>query len=305
MSGRWKEVARLTFRGPRYDQRALDLAALGKLATFQRLISETAKALWRANNPDRARLPQHFEKRVGICLRTICDGSTVAPLEVLVDESEHGILPGAETPEIDGAVDLAQEVFDAVEREAPLPERLPRSLIADYAKFGEELSPENSFEFCRPGKAPSRVKPEHGRRLLGFQDAPHETRVEMIGEVLEADVRQKRFQLWTDDGNKVPVNFADEHETQVTTALKEHRSVRIRVKGIGEVSSSGRTTMIRQVEELAIQPVGEVAYDRSARPIEDVLAEIAAGVDEAEWQKVPTDLSEHHDRYLYGTKEQS
>jgi hypothetical protein len=301
MDGRWKEVARLTFRGPRYDQRALDLAALGKLASFQRLISETAKALWRANNPDRTRLPHHFEERISVCLRTICDGSTVAPLEVLIDESAQGILAGAETPEIDGAVELAQEVFDAVDREAPLPERLPRSLIADYAKFGEELSPEDSFEFCRPGKTPSPVKPEHGKRLSGFQDDPHETRVDMTGEVLEADVRQKRFQLWTDERTKVPVSFAEKHETQVTTALKEHRSVRIRVKGIAKVSPSGEITKIEQVEELEVQPIGEVAYDRSARPIEDVLAELAAEATEEDWGGVPSDLAKNVDHYLSGT----
>ena len=301
MSGRWKEVARLTFRGPRYDQRALDIAALGKLSEFQRLISETAKALWRANNPDRTRLPSHFEERISICLRTIGDGSTVAPLEVFVDEAENDVLEGAETPEIDGAIELAQDVFEALERETALPERLPRSLIPDYAKFGEEISPEDSFEFCRPGGAPSRIKPEHGKRLLGFQDDPHETRVDVTGEVLEADVRQKRFQLWTDDRTKVPVSFAEEHEIQVTTALKEHRDLRIRVKGAAEISSSGKIIRIDTVEELEIQPVGELAYDHSARPIEDVLAELAAEATEEDWTAVPSDLAKNVDHYLYGT----
>ncbi len=119
--------------------------------------------------------------------------------------------------------------------------------------------------------------------------------------MLEADVKQKRFQRWTDERTKVPVSFAEEHETQVTTALKEHRSVRIRVKGIAAVSPSGAITKIEQVEELVVQPVGEIAYDHSARPIEDVLAEIAAEASEEDWSAVPTDLAKNVDHYLYGT----
>jgi hypothetical protein len=236
-----------------------------------------------------------------MCLRTINDGSTMTPLEVFVDESENDILEGTETQEIDGAIDLAQEVFDALEREAALPERLPRSLMAEYAKFGQSLLSEDSIEFCRTGKAPTRVRPEHGKRLLAFQDLSHETRVDIVGEVLEADVRRKQFQLWTDEQNKIPVSFAEEHETQVTTALKEHRSVRIRVKGIAAISPSGETTKIEHVEELVIEPIGEVAFDRSARPIEDVLAELAAEVSEEDWNGVPHDLAKNVDHYLYGT----
>ena len=37
-----------------------------------------------------------------------------------------------------------------------------------------------------------------------------------------------------------------------------------------------------------------------ARPIEEVLAEIASQVPEKEWQKLPPDLSDNLDHYLYG-----
>ena len=36
------------------------------------------------------------------------------------------------------------------------------------------------------------------------------------------------------------------------------------------------------------------------RPISDVLAEIAAEVPEEEWDKLPPDLTENLDDYLYG-----
>jgi len=64
MAGNWKEVARLRFRGERFRDHALDLSALAELQQFQKLVAETAKALWRAANPDRKNLPAHFARRI-------------------------------------------------------------------------------------------------------------------------------------------------------------------------------------------------------------------------------------------------
>ncbi len=61
MSGKWKEVVRLTFKRERFRDHALDLRALSELSQFQRVVAETAKTLWRIANPDRERLPTHFE----------------------------------------------------------------------------------------------------------------------------------------------------------------------------------------------------------------------------------------------------
>ena len=52
MVGRWKEVVRLRFKGERFRDHALDLAALSELSQFQKIIAETSKALWRAANPE-------------------------------------------------------------------------------------------------------------------------------------------------------------------------------------------------------------------------------------------------------------
>lgn len=37
------------------------------------------------------------------------------------------------------------------------------------------------------------------------------------------------------------------------------------------------------------------------RPIEEVLDEIAASIPESEWDKLPRDLTDHLDHYVYGT----
>jgi hypothetical protein len=113
----------------------LDLQALGELSQFQKMVAETAKTLWRAANPNRERLPSHFEERVRLCLRRIEDGSATAPLEVFIEENDQRTFWGPEPVEIKDAVKLAHEVFEAIGADAQLPERFPRALLPEYAKW--------------------------------------------------------------------------------------------------------------------------------------------------------------------------
>ena len=125
--------------------------------------------------------------------------------------------------------------------------------------------------------------------------------LDVTGEVLEADVKERQFQLWTDESSHVSVNFRDSEEADVTTALKDHKSVRVRVKGWGETAPNGKLLRITEVEELSLQPVSEVPINRATRPIEEIIAELAAEVPQAEWDRLPSDLTDHLDHYLYGT----
>lgn len=125
--------------------------------------------------------------------------------------------------------------------------------------------------------------------------------VEVTGEVLEADVKQRKFQLWIDGQTHVLVMFSDPQEVDVTTALRDHKSVRVRVKGQAEMSPQGKLLRVTEIEELVLGPAGEAPYDHSAPPIEEVLAGLARGVPKAEWDKLPSDLTDNLDHYLYGT----
>lgn len=125
--------------------------------------------------------------------------------------------------------------------------------------------------------------------------------VDVAGEVLEGDVRQRRFQLWIDDRSHVSVSFSESQEGQVTTALKDHKTVRMKVRGRGELSPQGALLGVTEVEKLEIQPAVEAAFDHSARPIEDVLEELAGGVPQSDWERLPHDLTDNLDHYLYGT----
>lgn len=303
MGGQWRDVVRLEFKGPRFRDHALDLYALAELSHFQKIMAETAKELWRAAHPDRSRLPRYFEERTRLCLRRVDKGSAVVPLEVRTEEPDQKEL-FQEPCELDDAITLAEEVFEAVERDAPLPERFPKDLMSEYIKWGETLADDESIEFGAPGRKAARVTAEHRVRLERFLETPHEDHVDLVGEVFEADVRQRRFHLWIDDRAAVSITFSEEQESLVTHALKEHKSLRMQVKGLGVVSPLGKVHRVKQVDKMEIRAVDEVLFDPSARPIEDVLAELAKEVPESEWRKLPRDLSENLDHHIYGTLEE-
>jgi hypothetical protein len=299
MSGQWKTVAKLAFRGKRFQDHALDLGALGELSQFQRLVEETTKTLWRNANPDRERLPRHFEEKVRLFLRTIEEGSAIAPMEVLMSEPQLGLFE-IEPPELEAALDLAGDVFASLEADTTLPAQFPRPLMLEYSRLGESLGDNESIEMLRPGKRPARVTQASRARLLQLADQPHEAEVDLTGEVLEADVRQGRFQLWLDAKNSVAVPFSSEQEQLVTTALRDHRTSRLRITGRAEFAPSGRPSRITHVQKFELQTPGFAPFDPSARPIEEVLQELASQVPASEWKRLPSDLSDNLDHYIYG-----
>ena len=140
MNKQWKEVVRLHFHGERFSDHAIDLTALRELEHFQKMVAETAKAIWRRTNPGRERLPSNFEDRTRLCFRTIQDGSTVIPLEVSIEEQVQLDYLDQEPEiarELTEAVDVIYRVFRAVHDNTQLPEECPKELLPEYARWGK------------------------------------------------------------------------------------------------------------------------------------------------------------------------
>jgi len=304
MSGQWKEVAKLYFKGYRFRDHALDLGALTELRQFQRMVAETAKALWRKANPDRERLPRNFEDRTRLCLRRIEEGSAAAPLEVFVEDQEQGQLWQSEPVEVNEAIDLAYRVYGAVHTDTPLPDEFPKELLPEYVRWGQGLSDDEALEFAPAGKAATRVTARERERLTTLAEPPYQDEVDVTGQVLEADVRQRKFQLWHDDQTGIHVSFTEDQEAEITTALKDHKSVRLRVRGRGEFTPQGTLQRITSVGSLVLVRGEEPEFDTSAPAIEDVLAALAKEVPEKEWDRLPQDLTDRLDHYLYGVEEE-
>jgi len=300
--GRWKEVVRLTFKGERFRDHALDLYALSELSQFQKMVLETAKTLWREANQGRVRLPAHFDDRTRLCLRAVEEGSAVVPLEVFLEDPDEPAL-WQEPREVEDAIGLAHDVFLAAHDDKPLPSAFPRSLVPEYARWAQRLGAGESIELSSKGRRPVSVTQPVVKRLERYREPVHENVAEVVGEVLEADLHMKRFQLWIDDRSHVTVNLAEEHEDLVTDALRKHHSVRMRVQGKGDFDADGRLLRIEQVTGLSVEAVDiEHKPCAGARSIEEELEELAAEVPDAVWEKLPGDLGENLDHYLHGTR---
>ena len=53
--------------------------------------------------------------------------------------------------------------------------------------------------------------------------------------------------------------------------------------------------------DLCRQPASGSNQFPSERPIEEILKELAAGIPREEWDRLPADLTDDLDHYLYGT----
>ncbi len=300
MPGLWKEVVRLHFKGDRFRDHALDLTALNELQQFQKMVAETAKALWRKANPNRDRLPKHFEDRTRLCLRKIEEGSATVPLEVYIEEPAQREFWEPEPVEANEAIDLVHRTFTAVHENKPLPNEFPKELLPEYARWGQGLSGDEELEFTPPGKSATRVTTCERERLSTLIQLPYEDEVDIIGHVLEADVRNRKFQIWLDEGTSVQVSFSEEEESEVTTALKDHKEVRLRIKGRGELDLHGTLKRIISVNHLYLVRNDEPVFDTSTPAIEDVITDIFKDVPDEEWDNLPQDLTDKLDYYLYG-----
>ena len=302
MPKQWKEVVRLRFKGPRFQDHALDLTALGELSQFQKMVAETAKALWYAAHPDAGRLPNRFEERIRLCLRRIEDGSATAPLEVYLEKPDQSGLWEPEPTEVNEAIRLAHKVFECASEDRPLPEQLPKELVEDYVNWGRSLGDNEEIELQPSGaQRPARVNTHTRQRLTRFIERPHPSTIEVVGELFEADVRQQRSQVWLDTNTAVGLMFDAAQEDTITTALKNHRSVRIRVRGFAEVAPDGRPVRFTRVDSLELVAQRAWEFDPNAPLIEDQIAEIWKDLPQEEQDRLPQDLSDHLDHYIYGT----
>ena len=203
----------------------------------------------------------------------------------------------------DEAVALARDVFDHLDHDSPLLAHFPKERAPVYAEFGKTLSADEELEFepSEGAARPARVNAMNRQRLTRFIESPHTSTVELIGHVLEADVRQRRFQLWLDDRTSITASFGQEQEELVTSALKNYRSIRVRLRGIADISPQGQPVRFTSVEELQLLPDEPRALDTTAQPIEAALTDLASRVAGEEWARLPADLTDNLDHYLYGT----
>ena len=296
-------LASLRFDGERFADHALDVDCVGELAAYKRLVMECAKELWRRAHPDYERLPKGFEERLTLRFAEVTPGSTVVPLRRVVVQ-EQPLLDFDD--EFDQAAALIDEAIVAADGDELLPTALPRNVIPLFRDFGRSLfESETLFVQSRHRAAAAPYTAKARRRLAEWTEATYEDVVDATGEVNMANVRGGAFEMTLLAGQQaVKGKFTEVQEAEVLAALQSHATTRLRVQGVGEFSQSDRQLRkLLRVDFVAAATTTEPAFVEGIKPIWETLAELGASVPDDVWNKVPTDLAQRLDHYLYSSNE--
>jgi predicted XRE-type DNA-binding protein len=100
--------------------------------------------------------------------------------------------------------------------------------------------------------------------------------------------------------------FAEQRLTDAQASeqltLTEGEVRRIRIGQVADFVIDHLISILNRLDQqVTLSVVPEPAPKTDTRPIWEVIAAIVAEVPPEEWDKVPTDLAENHDHYLYGT----
>lgn len=294
------ELAALRFDGKRFEGHALDVECTQELIAYRSLILECAKELWRCKNPGRARLPRGFEDGFRVQFDRIVAGSAVVPLRRVREAAQAEFDLGDEFDEAAALVDAA---IASADRDDLLPDQLPSNVIPLFSTFGRTLrDDETLFTRARNSAFEAAYTPKARARLAEWVGPTYEDRVDLVGEVRMANLGPGAFRLQVvETGVQVEGRFDATQEALVLDALKNHRSVRLRVTGTAEFSTRDRQIKrFIRIDEVGLAAAEEGAFDESAPPIWEQLTKIGLDAPPGTWDAVPNDLSMRIDEVVYG-----
>lgn len=299
-----KELTTIKFTGPSFEDHGLELDVLNELLQYKKILIETAKELWRKNNPDRERIPKGFENSIRIKFYELCEGSTAVPLyrepEEQVSQMTFDFFP---EDELEQAVEMLENSIELTQEDKPLPDDFPRNIIQLFENLGKSLGEKDSIQLKAPKRArQAEFTPGVKAQLINMVDRTYEDVVDISGEVRLADLDGYNFTIRLENGDKIPGKFETEQEPIITAALKDHDTVKLKFKGMGQFSQKDAVLKrVTKVNEVEIIPNDTNNYDEKARPFWEMVSDVGMQITEKEWEKIPADLSKDLDHYLYGS----
>jgi hypothetical protein len=295
-----KVVMKLKFNAERYSELGLDAAALSEVLTMQEILTEAGKVAWRLANPTRKNLPPRYGAELELWMRPLEPGSTIAPLEARRKQRPQQNTWDNEVEYMDLGAQRLAESYTALANGEPVPEGYDdKDFLALAGRFGATFDDNEEVEILTTGRPPVVYNKRVRVAVVAAQGALHETSVELSGTVTMADVLQRRFNLKPDSGKAILVEFTPVQEAMVLDALREHASMRLRVRGVARMSPEGQIAKLEHVDFLG--PIDPVQTDGSASDFVDEILKICSAVPAAEFDKLPKDAAQHLDHYLYGS----
>ncbi|HEV8537732.1 MAG TPA: hypothetical protein VGR15_02315 [Bacteroidota bacterium] len=294
-------LVRHAFKGGRFTDNGVDLDVLPDLVAYKNILVELAKELWKKKNPDRERLPWHFEESIMLKFYRIETGSAVVPIERVLEIEDQQELWSDQRDELDDAVDLLGEVASAAANDKPLPETFPNRILPFFETYGRTLREGEYFEYQVAGRAiVTRYNQIARARLAHDAEATYEDRIDLIGTVTMASIRKPRLGVTLQDGREIEANFKPEDEAIVLSALSEHNTAKVRLEGRGIFRGDGTLLRVLDTTTITLLPSGELLFVKDVKPIWEVFNEVIDKIPRKDLENFPKDGSINHDYYLYG-----
>ena len=205
--------------------------------------------------------------------------------------------------EFDEAAALVDAAIASADRDDLLPDQLPSNVIPLFSTFGRTLrDDEVLFTRARGSDFEAAYTLKARARLAEWVGPTYEDKVDLVGEVRMANLGPGAFRLQIAETEaQVEGRFDATQEVLVLDALKNHRSVRLRVTGTAEFSTRDRQIKrLVRIDEVGLAPAEARAFDESAPPIWEQLARIGLEAPPGTWDAVPADLSTRIDEIVYG-----
>lgn len=297
MTDQADHLAELRFTGGIYDSCALDDRALQEIIKVMHAITETAKELWRTEHADRARAPKGFNESHQVHMREIRSGSTAVVLDPAVrEDSQLPLMNGL----LNDAVAFMHDSCVAVREDTEPPLGLTPTLVNTYAQLGSKLESSAALSFTPRGGARTRIDPFLRKQFRERIPDSYDGIVDLIGRVLAADVHRRTFQIWLGRTLHINADFSSEQENQITSALRDHDAMQLRIRGRGRYRITGDLIHIDQVERIDPLHPDDIELDPDEPMLSQMIERAFADVPAETWEALPQDMAERHDDYFSG-----
>ena len=299
----FEDLAVLRFQGDRFEQHTLDVDCTRELIAYKNTLLACAKEIWRRKNPGRTRLPRGFEDSFSLVFSEVREGSAGIPLKRRVMRPDDDLELTIEDEFVEAAR-LIDQAIDAASTDNGLPADLPRNVIPLFKELGGTLaSNETLYVRARDSRREVAYTQEVRNKLANWTESTYQDLAELIGEASMANLRGSQFVVTLLDGSSIGGRFSEEQEGKVLEALRLHREVKLKIKGLGEFNEADRSLRrLVRVDSTEIVKQEQDSYDENAKPIWEVVAEIGNGAPANTWSSLPSNLSERIDEIVYGSE---
>jgi hypothetical protein len=287
------------FVGKRFEDNGLDFDVLDELVAYRDIILELAEYIWKIEHPERERVKKRYLKDIQFKFFDLEKGSVVIPIQISTHSPQ--LFP---FENIFKAADTFNETIESIKNGTRLPVSLPKSILPRFTSYGKSLLQDESYELVSPRVTSKiiRFDKEIREKFTCLLEKEYSDTIDVSGEIRETDLDGKSFKIRLINGKKISGKFSSiDQETKILKALDPNLNISARIIGTGSFEN-GCLEQIVEVKEVILNQPSIFEENKADTSIWKKAKQLADSLPEMERKKLPNDLAENHDRYLYSKK---